>query len=80
MMLILMLLKLSLTVFFIEEDEVKKNPEISDADTDFGIVGQDPPLYYSNKVKVISRLKPFNIDLKFDDAETIKYTSDNDDN
>ena len=64
----------------IEEDEVKKNPEISDADADFEIVGQYPPLYYSNKVKVVSRLKPFNIDLKFDDAETIKYTSDNDDN
>ena len=80
MMLILMILKLSLTVFFIEEDGVKKNPEISDADTDFEIVGQYPPLYYSNKVKVISRLKSFNIDLKFDDAETIKYTSDNDDN
>ena len=37
-------------------------------------------MYYFNEVEVIGRLKPFNEDLEFDNAETIKYTSNNDDN
>ena len=36
----------------IEEDEVKKNPKISDADIDFEIDGQNPTPYHSNKVEV----------------------------
>ena len=63
----------------IEEDRVKKNPKISDADIDFEIVGQYPPLYYSDEVGVKGRLKPFNLGVEFDDAETIKYARYNDD-
>ena len=58
----------------------KKNPKISDADIDFEIVGQYSPPYYSNEVEGIGRLKPFSIDVEFDDTGTIKYASDNDDN
>ena len=54
----------------IEEEEVKKTPKISDVD--FELVGQYPPLYYSNEVKVQGRLKLFIIDIEFDDAKTIK--------
>ena len=61
------------------EDRVKKNPKISDADIDFEIVGQYPPLYYSDEVGVKGRLKPFNLGVEFDDAETIKYARYNDD-
>ena len=61
----------------IEEEEVKKNPKISDVD--FELVGRYPPLYYSNEVKVIGRLKLFIIDIEFDDAKTIKQASNNDD-
>ena len=55
----------------IKEDKLKKNSEISDADTDFEIVGHCPPSFYSNKIEVIDRLKLFHIDVKFDNAETI---------
>ena len=44
------------------------------------MVGQYPPPYYSNEVEVIGWWKPFNIGVAFDDAETVKYPSDNDDN
>lgn len=36
---------------------------------DFEVVGQYPPPYFSNEVEKIGRLKPFNIDAEFDDAE-----------
>ena len=55
----------------IKEDKVKKNPKISGTDIDFEIVGQYPPPYYSNEVELIGRLKPFNVDVDLDDAETI---------
>ena len=40
MMLILMILKAKPESVLIEEDKVKKNPKISDADIDFEIVGK----------------------------------------
>ena len=64
----------------IEEDEVKNSPQISDANIDFEVVGQYPSPYYLHEIEVIGRLKPLNTDAELDNAETIKYTSDNDDN
>ena len=49
-----------------------KNRKILNADIDFEIVGQYPSMYYFNEVEVIGRLKPFNKDLEFDNAETVR--------
>ena len=59
----------------IEEEEVKKNPKISDAG--FEVVGQYQPPYYSDEVEVIGRLKPFKIDVRWQrKTEIICRTTD----